>query len=43
MEVVAELEAMADMTDVMRQRKRRMTRGGNTARAASLEPRTSPA
>ena len=38
MEVVAEFEAMAEMAEVIKQRKRRMTTGGKTERAASWEP-----
>ena len=38
MEVVAELEAMVEMAEVIKQRKRRMTTGGKTERAASWEP-----
>ena len=37
-EVVAEFEAMAEMAEVIKQRKRRMTTGGKTERAASWEP-----
>ena len=38
MEVVAALEAMAEMAEVIKQRRRMMTTGGKTDRAASWEP-----
>ena len=38
MEVVAEFEAMAEMAEVIKQRKRRMTTGGKIDSPASWEP-----
>ena len=38
MEVVAELEAMAEIAEVIKQRKRRITAGGNTESLASCDP-----
>ena len=37
-EVVAEFEAMAEMAEVIKQRKRRMRTGGKTDSPASWEP-----
>ena len=37
-EVVAALEAIAEMAEVIKQRKRRMTTGGKTDSPASWEP-----
>ena len=37
-EVVAELEAMVEMAEVIKQRNRRMTTGGKTDSPASWEP-----